>query len=154
MTLSIQEISDRMEINDLIIDYSTAVDSGQIDDFDNIFTADAFIDYTAMGGIKGNLEEIKAYLKGVVSFFPATQHMIANSRIRIDHDTAMGRIMCHNPMVFNLADGGKQTAYYGLWYVDKYIRTDAGWRIQERVEEHSYEHNVPANFEPLPAETL
>ena len=37
MTLSIQEISDRMEINDLIIDYSTAVDSGQIDDFDNIF---------------------------------------------------------------------------------------------------------------------
>lgn len=150
MTLSIQEISDRMEINDLIIDYSTALDSGQIDDFDKIFTEDAFIDYTVMGGIKGNLEEIKSYLKGVVDYFSSTQHMIANSRLKVAGDTATGRTMCHNPMVFELEDGGKQTAYYGLWYVDKYVRTDAGWRIRERIEEHSYEHNVPANFKPLP----
>lgn len=149
MTLSIQEISDRMEINDLIIDYSTAVDSGQIDDFDNIFTKDAFIDYTAMGGIKGNLEEIKIYLKGVVDYFPSTQHMIANSRVKVDGDTATGRTMCHNPMVFELEGGEQQTAYYGLWYVDKYVRTEQGWRIQQRVEEHSYAHNVPTNFKPL-----
>ena len=104
MTLSLQEISDRFEIQDLIVEYCDVIDKCEIDRLDAIFTTDAFIDYTAMGGIKGNLEEIKAYLKGVVSFFPATQHMIANSRVRVDGDTATGRTMCHNPMVFNLVN--------------------------------------------------
>ena len=33
--------------------------------------------------------------------------------------------------------------FLGLWYLDKLVRTPAGWRISERVEEACYRHNVP-----------
>jgi len=31
----------------------------------------------------------------------------------------------------------------GLWYVDEYVRTKAGWRIRKRVEEKSWVFNTP-----------
>lgn len=148
MTISVQEISDRLEINNLLIDYCTAVDNRDIDQFDVIFTADAQIDYTAMGGAKGNREEIKAYLKKVLPNFVRSQHMIANSRVWLDGDTARARTMCHNPMVLAGDDGKEHVIFYGLWYVDRLVRTAEGWRIEERVEEFGYEYNVPDSFQP------
>ncbi|HUH36936.1 MAG TPA: nuclear transport factor 2 family protein [Spongiibacteraceae bacterium] len=141
-----QEIADRFAINDLLIDYCTAVDSKNFDAFDTVFTEDAFIDYTAMGGPKGSRAEIKAYLTKVMPTFPGFQHMIGNSRVWLEGDTARARTICHNPMVINLPEGGTQVAFYGLWYVDKLVRTAQGWRIKERVEEYAYDHNVPAHF--------
>lgn len=147
MTLSLREISDRIEINDLLIDYCSAIDAHQWDALDGVFTADASIDYTALGGIKGNFAQIKEYLARVLPFFPATQHLIANSRLWVDGDTARGRTMCHNPMVMPLKAGGSQVAFYGLWYVDQFVRTASGWRISERVEELGYVFNVPPEFQ-------
>ena len=51
--LSLEEISDRFEIQQLLIDYSTAIDKRRFDDLDLVFTPDAYIDYRAMGGIDG-----------------------------------------------------------------------------------------------------
>lgn len=47
--LSLAEISDRLEIQQLLIDYSTAIDRRLFDDLDAVFTSDAYIDYRAMG---------------------------------------------------------------------------------------------------------
>ena len=52
--LSHAEISDRLEIQQLIVDYSTAIDTRRFDDLDAVFTQDAYIDYTALGGIEGH----------------------------------------------------------------------------------------------------
>ena len=60
--LSLEEISDRFEIQQLLIDYSTAIDRRQFDDLDRVFTSDAYIDYRAMGGIDGRFPEVKAWL--------------------------------------------------------------------------------------------
>lgn len=147
MTMSIQEISDRLEINNLLIDYCTAIDAHDWDALDRIFTPDAFIDYTALGGAKGDFAATKEYLSRVLPFFPSTQHMIANSRIHLEGDTARGRTMCHNPMVMPLKDGGTQVAFYGLWYQDRFVRTADGWRICERVEAPGYVFNVPPEFQ-------
>lgn len=146
MVMNAQEISDRLEINDLLIDYCSAVDAKTFEEFDRIFTPDALIDYTALGGIRGGVAEIKEYLGRVMPYFGATQHLIANSRVWLEGDTARARTMCHNPMEIPLPDGGTQVAFYGLWYVDRLVRTAAGWRIAERVEERSYDFNVPARF--------
>ena len=75
--MDIQEISDRLEINNLLIDYCSAVDAKTFADFDRIFTAEAVIDYTALGGIRGSVAEIKEYLGRVMPHFGATQHLIA-----------------------------------------------------------------------------
>ncbi len=49
----IQEIADRLEIQDLLTSYCTAIDTKQFNDLGCVFTPDAFIDYTSAGGGKG-----------------------------------------------------------------------------------------------------
>jgi hypothetical protein len=137
MTLSIEEISDRLEIQDLLATYSHAIDSRDWDALDDVFTEDALIDYTAMGGPAGNRAETKKFLTDIMPSFPGFQHMVATSKVIIDGDAATGRTICHNPMIISTPDGNR-AVYCALWYNDRYVRTPAGWRIQERVEEKLY----------------
>ena len=146
MPLSLQEISDRIEIHDLLVRYSHAIDTRDFDALDQVFTPDAFIDYSAMGGAKGSLPEIKAFLREAMGRFAGFQHLIANSMVELRGDRATGRTMCHNPMVLARPDGATHTFYCGLWYLDELVRTAEGWRIQRRVEEKCYFHNVPSDF--------
>ena len=44
MTKSLRELSDRLEIQDLLVDYSYAVDRRDWDSLDRIFTPDATIE--------------------------------------------------------------------------------------------------------------
>src|ERR1700753_3802792 len=97
--LSHAEISDRLEIQQLIVDYSTAIDNRRFDDLDAVFTADAYIDYTALGGIEGRYPEVKAWLAEVLPNFSMYAHMLGNCSVRIDGDTASSRTICFNPMV-------------------------------------------------------
>jgi SnoaL-like domain len=138
--LSLAEISDRFEIQQLLIDYSTAIDTRQFDDLDHVFTADAYIDYRAMGGIDGCFPEVKAWLAQVLPNFPAYAHMLGNFDVRIDGDTASSRTICFNPMVL----GGEQNQilYCGLWYDDEFIRTAEGWRMSRRVETKCFDKVV------------
>jgi SnoaL-like domain len=46
--LSLAEISDRLEIQQLLVDYSTAVDNRRFEDLDDVFTPDAYIDLQAL----------------------------------------------------------------------------------------------------------
>lgn len=143
MSMNLQEISDRLEINNLLIDYCTALDQRDFDAFDSLFTPDAQIDYSAMGGAKGDLVTIKAWLQKTMQQFPMSQHLIANSRVWIEGDTARARTMCHNPMQMPNGEGSHQVAFLGLWYVDRLLRTADGWRIAERKEEFGYVFNMP-----------
>ncbi|MCW2627160.1 nuclear transport factor 2 family protein [Mycobacterium sp.] len=130
--LTQQEISDRFEIQQLLIDYSTAIDQRRFDDLDRVFTEDAYIDYRAMGGIDGRFREVKAWLAQVLPNFPAYAHMLGNFDVRIDGDTASSRTICFNPMV--LGGDKNQILFCGLWYEDEFVRTPEGWRMSRRVE--------------------
>ena len=148
MTLSVQQLSDRFEIQDLLVEYAHAIDSKNWPALDNVFSQDAWIDYTAMGGAKGNLTEIKEFLASAMPLFPSTQHLIANMQVRVDGDRGTGRIMCHNPQVMDV-EGQRKIFFLGLWYLDEYVRTDAGWRICKRVEEGSWAYNLPQGLEAM-----
>jgi hypothetical protein len=130
--LSLAEISDRCEIHQLLIDYSTAIDQRRFDDLDRVFTEDAYIDYRAMGGIDGRFPEVKVWLAQVLPNFPAYAHMLGNFDVRIDGDTASSRTILFNPMV--LGGEKNQILFCGLWYEDEFIRTPEGWRMSRRVE--------------------
>ncbi|MEU0542713.1 nuclear transport factor 2 family protein [Nocardia sp. NPDC005978] len=141
--LSLQEISDRLEIADVMVRYSHAVDTHQWDLLDELFTADAHIDYTAMGGPAGDLASTKQFLASVMPNFTAFQHLVSNSSIRVDGDSATARTMCHNPMVVDGADGHQRLMLCGLWYLDSFTRVAGVWRISRRVEEKSYMFVAP-----------
>lgn len=130
VVLALAEISDRLEIQQLLVDYATAIDQRRFDDLDRIFTADAYIDYRAMGGIDGSYPQVKAWLAEVLPNFPAYYHLVGNFDIRLAGDSAIGRTMCFNPM--KLSDG--QILFCALWYDDEFLRTPEGWRMTRRVE--------------------
>ena len=46
------------------------------------------IDYTEMGGVRGNLTEIKKFLSDVMPMFPSYQHMVATSKVTLEGDVA------------------------------------------------------------------
>ena len=146
--LSLQEISDRLEIQDLCWRYAEAIDTKNFHMLREVFTPDAFIDYTCFGGIAGDLETIIAWLKEVFvpNIHPNHQHLTANLQIKLNGDEATGRIMCFNPQEAGPALTGRegtQVYFCGLWYLDEYIRTKDGWRISRRVEEKSFTFNHP-----------
>lgn len=129
--LSLPEISDRLEIQQLLVDYATAIDQRRFDDLDRVFTPDAYIDYRAMGGVDGPYPQVKAWLAEVLPNFPAYYHLVGNIDIRLSGDTATGRTMCFNPM--QLSSEG-QVLFCALWYDDEFVRTADGWRLARRVE--------------------
>ena len=139
MTKSLRELSDRLEIQDLLVDYSYAVDRRDWDALDRIFTPDAMIDLRATGGACGDLAAIKAFLTEALAHFTVSQHLVAASKIELTGDAATGRTMCHNPLVF----AGGRVMFVGLWYVDRFARTDDGWRISHRAQELAFFHNAP-----------
>jgi len=141
--LSLEEISDRLEIQQLLVAYSTAIDTRRFDDLDQVFTPDAYIDYRAMGGIDGQFPDVKKWLSEILPNFPAYSHLIGNFDVRVTRDTtgdtAKSRILCFNPMV--LGDDG-QVLFCGLWYDDEFVRTAHGWRMTRRVETKCFDRIV------------
>ena len=142
MTLSLQEMSDRFEIQDMLYHYADIIDRQAADELRDVFTEDAAVDYSAFGGAVGDLETTIAFLKEALPAFSNTQHLNANIQIRVDGDRATGRVMCFNPMEMPIGEE-KQVFMLGLWYVDEYRRTEQGWRIASRCEEKSWVFNVP-----------
>jgi len=138
--LSLEEISDRLEIQQLLIDYSTAIDRRRFDDLDCVFTPDAYIDYRVLGGIDGRYPQVKAWLAEVLPNFPVYAHMLGNVDVRIDGDIASSRTICFNPMVLP-GDKG-QVLFCGLWYEDEFVRTPEGWRMTRRVEAKCFDKIV------------
>jgi hypothetical protein len=137
----IREISDRLEIGDLLVRYCTAIDSKQYDDLDCVFTREAIIDYTSAGGICGTLPEIKKWLSEVLCLFPMTQHVVGNVVVKIEGDRATSRCVFFNPMGLPPPEGkkGLRVLLFGGYYNDTLTRTDDGWRICQRIEESSWD---------------
>jgi hypothetical protein len=149
--LSQQEISDRMEIQQILVDYASAIDQKNYEALDRVFTPDAYIDYRPMGGIDGRFPQIKAWLKETLQWFPRYYHLVSNLSLEIKGDTASSRIVCFNPMQMKLPDGKSQVMFFGLWYKDQWLRTAEGWRMCERIEEKCFDYNMPAGLNAGPA---
>ena len=138
MTLSLQEVSDRIEIGDLLIRYTKAIDEKDWDLLDQVFTSDARLDYVSSGGIAGTFSQVKGWLAKALAPFPETLHLIGNSEVQLDGDSARARTAVYNPMFFARADGGRHHFAVGAYYNDELVRTADGWRIAKRVEDHAF----------------
>ncbi len=137
-SLSIQEISDRIQINDLLTRYTVAIDTKDWALLDTCFTPDAHVDYTTSGGTKGPYPEVRVWLEKALAAFPMTQHFISNTTVTIEGDRAKSRTYVINPMGFPKEDGSLHIFTVGAYYNDELVFTDEGWRIAKRIEEQAY----------------
>jgi len=141
MVLSLQEVSDRFEIMDVLNDYCTAIDSSDFDLLDSVFAESAKIDFSKAGGPCGDLATIKAFLQKNLGNLPR-QHILTNYKICIEVDKALVRSLCCNPLEVSKGRGHTQVAIWGIWYKDRLIRTQHGWRIIEKTTEPCFNWNL------------
>ena len=147
MTLSLQEISDRLELQDLVTRYADIIDRKAFAELSTIFTENAVIDYEATGAPKCSVQEMVAFLEEAMSLFPNNQHLVSNTHFKVTGDTATGRVMCFNPMEMAV-EGGNQTFILGIWYVDEFVRVDDRWLFASRRQEASWNLNFPHELQP------
>jgi 3-phenylpropionate/cinnamic acid dioxygenase small subunit len=128
---TLEELFDRLEIDELLTRYATAIDSKNFDLLDTVFTPDAHIDYTTAGGVAGDFPTVKAWLADVLPYFAQYQHVVGNRDVTLDGDTASSISKFFNPMVMENGD----TFFCGGEYRDQLVRTADGWRIKDRFEQ-------------------
>ncbi len=142
------ELSDRLEIQDLLVRYTTAIDTKDWALLDTCFTPDARIDYTSSGGIAGGYPEIRRWLPQALAAFSVAVHYIANSTVQLEGDRAAAKTYLYNPMRMRAPDGSTQSFTVGGIYHDRLVRTAQGWRIAERREEQLFVEGSPPAVVP------
>ena len=141
--MDLQELSDRAEINDVLIRYTRAIDTGEWDRLDTVFTADAQIDYTESGGIAAPFPEVKPWLAEMLpAFFPKRMHTLGQLDISIDGDEALCSAYFHNPMPTDDGAGGTKIVEIGGLYHHTMTRTPDGWRSRKLHEQVVWKHNI------------
>jgi hypothetical protein len=136
-------LSDRIEIADLLTRYTRAIDTREWDRLDTVFTPDAHIDYSATGGLVGSYPEVKTWLAEVLPMFGKTQHVIGQSEVTLDGDTATLVAYFLNPMVLEQKGGPDLLWEFGGYYHHDLVRTPDGWRSRRLVEELAWKRGTP-----------
>lgn len=141
--MDLQEISDRLEIQDLLARYTYAVDAQDWEVLDRTFTPDAAIDFSATGGIAGSFGEARAWLAETLPGpFASTMHMLGLPVIDLDGDRATVTAYLDNPMRMRDGRGGERIVELGVVYRDELVRTPDGWRISALVQELKWERGL------------
>lgn len=143
---SLQDLSDRAEIDDLVTRSVVALDDADWETFSSCFTPLARLDHSASGGIRGTINEVRAWLATVMESFLHSRHLATNREIVLDGDEAS----CRSSLLVEMgvADEEEDSLalfFEGSTYYDRLVRTPEGWRITERIEEPHYstrEHRV------------
>ncbi len=152
-------LADRIEIDDLLTRYATAVDARDWELLDTVFTADAVLDYRSAGGIRGPYPRVRDWLASVLPLFEWTQHLVVNRAVVVEPDgaAARSRSIFHNPNEMTV-DDRPWLFVVGGCYHDRMERGPGGWRITVRVEETLWWNHpmpgLPDRPYPLPGDAL
>ncbi|UMG94588.1 nuclear transport factor 2 family protein [Nocardioides sp. TF02-7] len=138
--MDIAELSDRAEINDALVRYTIAVDTGEWDRLDTVFTPDARIDYSETGGTSGGYPEVKAWLaENLPAFSAKRMHTLGQVAISFANTRDEARVTAyfHNPMVVagSGGDDAERLVEVGGLYHHTFVRTEAGWRSRRLHEQ-------------------
>jgi 3-phenylpropionate/cinnamic acid dioxygenase small subunit len=119
---------DREEIRALVVRYAHAVDQRAWDEVAGCFTPDATADYAWFSGSLADLlPKIRAGLEG----FDMTMHFVGNhlAELRGNEASAETYALCVHCGTRN---GALREVTVALRYLDRLVRTAAGWRIARR----------------------
>ena len=133
MALTLEQLNDRIEIEELLARYSRALDHRQWADLEAIFTADGEFDAGGLGHPHGPAA-IRAMIEGTIGGLDATQHLLGKSIIEFseDGDSAEVRTYLISQHIRESAPGPVKHYFLGGEYADRVVRTPAGWRIAYR----------------------
>ncbi|MEV7430929.1 nuclear transport factor 2 family protein [Nocardioides sp. NPDC092400] len=134
--MDLDELVDRTEIAAVLTRYTRAIDTGDFDRLDTVFTPDARIDYTESGGIADGYDAVKPWLAEVLpAFFPRRMHTLGQVDVDLAGDEAEVAAYFHNPMPVTGEDGTERVVEFGGIYHHSMVRTPEGWRSRRLHEQ-------------------
>lgn len=136
--MDIQRLIDRAEIADALTRYTLAVDTGDWDALDTVFTPDAAIDYSESGGTVGAFPEVKAWLAEMLPAFSSRRlHTVGQISYAFSSSAEEAEVIAYfdNPMVISDGSDGERVVEVGGLYRHAFVRTPQGWRSRKLHEE-------------------
>jgi hypothetical protein len=135
---------DRDAIREVLARYMLAIRTHDLDLMDHVFTADALIDYTGIGGSRATWSETKPWLESMTDvelfmLYVGDVHPVFDASA----DAADVESTWHG--VFVAAAGATPLTIFGT-YTDRFVRTPDGWRISARTDHPAIQ--VPAPSSP------
>ncbi len=126
-----RRLTDRQEIADLCVRYTTALDTKDWPLLESCFARSPV--FTHPGGRLEGFPAILERTKAALTPLTATQHLLGNIVVRVDGDTARSVCYFQAQHVRTGAPGGETYIIAGS-YADTLTRTTGGWKITERVQ--------------------
>jgi ketosteroid isomerase-like protein len=135
----LEAIADRVEIEALRGEFTDAVMMRDYDRVASLFTPDGAPRMPDVPADLAGREEIRAWgerVPALVDYLVQTTHP---GTIRLDGDTASGRVRMHE---LGRARDGRSELNYTIYH-DRYQRTGDSWKFTERVYEVRYHDTTP-----------
>lgn len=129
-----QEVSDLLEIRNLIDEYASSIDDRSTERLVAVFTDDAQFFVTQAGSDESFMSyngssEIGGIMT-LISPFGETMHVMLNHQVKLCGDTATGLTYCTANHL--LGEPAAANLTMALKYRDQFKRTADGWRIASR----------------------
>jgi ketosteroid isomerase-like protein len=135
-------LRDKQAITEICHRYAIALDSGDWTALATCFTPDATAHYRTGAPSRG-YPAIEARVRGALAPLSASQHLIGNVLITLDGDAADSVCYLQAQHVRPGTPGGDTFIVAGR-YLDRFVRTPAGWRIALRRLEIAWTQGNPA----------
>jgi len=146
---ALQTLLDKDAIRDVLYRYATAIDTWNMDIFDEVFTKDvtAVYNYNDISGI----EALKRYFLDLrfrgplgVKALPTRMHFTGNITISLSGNEATTDTYL---LALNSSDDGRMLVR-GNRYFDKFIKLAGSWRIRERRHLTEWMFDSPVKMDP------
>ena len=124
----------RIDIDDLLTRYATAIDGRDWGLLDTVFSPDAHLDYRSAGGVAGRYPKVREWLVSVLPVFDVMQHHVLNRVVRIHEGDVRATSNFFNVNVLQV-QGAPWIFKVGGRYHDKVVLSNREWRIAERIED-------------------
>lgn len=136
--MDVQELIARAEIADTLTRYTLAVDTGDWDALETVFTADAVIDYSESGGTIGAFPEVKGWLAEMLPAFSSKRlHTLGQISYAFSASGEEAEVVAYfdNPMVISDGVCGERVVEVGGLYRHQFVRSPDGWRSRKLHEQ-------------------
>jgi ketosteroid isomerase-like protein len=133
----VAEQSDRVAVLEVVASYATALDTKNWSLLETLFAPDATVSFGSSVGSAQGPAAIASLLRSTLERLDGSQHLVANSVVRLAGDIAEHTCYVQGQHIRRGAPGGELYLVAGR-YDDQFRRTADGWRFTSRTITRSW----------------
>lgn len=139
-------VTDRLALRELVETYAHGADRRKPDVVAAQFHPEGRLVVHMQPGadpaVRTGREQIAKAMTGLERYV-ATQHLVANQLVTVDGDRAEGETYCTAHHIYDDEAGVRRDKVMYIRYLDAYVRTAEGWRIETRTLHCDWVQDLP-----------